>query len=277
MLTKAGFLHDIKLHPEDDARRLVFADWLMEQGDPRGELLHMQVERSRLSPRDPKCLAYEDRERALMEQHADEWFGPLVKEALWKSERGLLHLDVAASVFFIPAWQAWLASDAFAWAERLRVHGLSREQARTLAGCAYLEHLTTLDLWESGVRNEQVRTLAPSPHLRNLHTLILSRLRLGPSSAVALAKAPSLCGLRELVLSHNRLGDSGVRSLALSPHFGGLQRLELQANELTDDAVAALVESPTLRGLEHLSLWHNRISPAGQERLRERFGSRVAL
>ena len=69
----------------------------------------------------------------------------------------------------------------------------------------------------------------------------------------------------------------GVRSLALSPNLGGLQRLELQANELTDDAVAVLLESATLRGLEHLSLWHNRISSDGHKRLRERFGSRVAL
>src|SRR5262245_51827653 len=98
MLTKAGFLHDIKQHPEDDARRLVFADWLMEQDDPRGEFLRMQVERSRLSPGDPRCDAYMDRERELQEQHADEWFGPLWREAAagWSSERGLLRLGIPA-------------------------------------------------------------------------------------------------------------------------------------------------------------------------------------
>lgn len=30
-------------NPEDDALRLVYADWLEERGDPRGEFIRVQV------------------------------------------------------------------------------------------------------------------------------------------------------------------------------------------------------------------------------------------
>jgi uncharacterized protein (TIGR02996 family) len=39
------FLDALAAQPEDDALRLVYADWLEEQGDPRAELLRLEVQR----------------------------------------------------------------------------------------------------------------------------------------------------------------------------------------------------------------------------------------
>ena len=39
-----AFLRAIANEPSDDAMRLKYADWLDEQDDPRGELLHVQSE-----------------------------------------------------------------------------------------------------------------------------------------------------------------------------------------------------------------------------------------
>ena len=45
---EAGFLADIAAHPEDDAPRLIFADWLEDHGQPeRAELIRLQC---RLEP-----------------------------------------------------------------------------------------------------------------------------------------------------------------------------------------------------------------------------------
>src|SRR5262245_16952100 len=33
----------IREQPEDDALRLIYADWLQDRGDPRGEFIHAQV------------------------------------------------------------------------------------------------------------------------------------------------------------------------------------------------------------------------------------------
>lgn len=44
MLVEQCFLDDILSNPQDLTPRLVYADWLEEQGDPRGELLRIQEE-----------------------------------------------------------------------------------------------------------------------------------------------------------------------------------------------------------------------------------------
>jgi uncharacterized protein (TIGR02996 family) len=41
MHDEASFLKAMLEHPEDNALRLVFADWLEERDDPRGELIRL--------------------------------------------------------------------------------------------------------------------------------------------------------------------------------------------------------------------------------------------
>ena len=41
MNDEASFLQAMQKNPEDNALRLVFADWLEEQGDSRGELIRL--------------------------------------------------------------------------------------------------------------------------------------------------------------------------------------------------------------------------------------------
>lgn len=55
---------DLASHPEDRGRHAVFADWLLERGDPRGEALALE-----LSGGGSKL-------RALQKKHAREWLGP---------------------------------------------------------------------------------------------------------------------------------------------------------------------------------------------------------
>ena len=54
---RGRFLAEITTAPEDDAPRLVFADWLDDRGDPLGEFIRLQVElepwrRPRADPRE---------------------------------------------------------------------------------------------------------------------------------------------------------------------------------------------------------------------------------
>jgi uncharacterized protein (TIGR02996 family) len=44
MVDEQSFLAEIEAHPEDRAVRLVYADWLEERGDPRGELIRIEEE-----------------------------------------------------------------------------------------------------------------------------------------------------------------------------------------------------------------------------------------
>lgn len=61
----------IREAPGDTARWLVYADWLSEQGDPRGELIVVQEARARK----PKDRALARREDALLDKHNDVFVG----------------------------------------------------------------------------------------------------------------------------------------------------------------------------------------------------------
>ena len=47
MVSDAELLAQIYANPDDDALRAVYADALLERGDPRGELITLQLERTR--------------------------------------------------------------------------------------------------------------------------------------------------------------------------------------------------------------------------------------
>src|SRR5436305_698754 len=60
--------------PDDDAPRLVYADWLDEHGDPgRGEYIRDQVERTRLPEDGPRWKALKARGVELLGAHREAW------------------------------------------------------------------------------------------------------------------------------------------------------------------------------------------------------------
>jgi len=78
----------IYAQPDDDAPRLVYADALQERGDPRGELIALQI-RLATEAGEP---AMRVRERELLREHGDAWLGALapIVVAPFAFERGFL-------------------------------------------------------------------------------------------------------------------------------------------------------------------------------------------
>ena len=62
-----AFLQSIRETPDDDAPRLIYADWLEEHGDARAaaraEFIRLQCQRARLPAYDPRRQDLLDRER----------------------------------------------------------------------------------------------------------------------------------------------------------------------------------------------------------------------
>jgi uncharacterized protein (TIGR02996 family) len=54
MSREEDFLQAILENPDDDVPRLIFADWLEEQGDPRGEFIRLQCELAGLPEYQPR-------------------------------------------------------------------------------------------------------------------------------------------------------------------------------------------------------------------------------
>ena len=78
MLTQdEAFLQAILEQPDDDTPRLIYADWLEEQGDPRGEFIRIQCALAGLPPDDARRPELGAREAALLESHREAWLEPL--------------------------------------------------------------------------------------------------------------------------------------------------------------------------------------------------------
>lgn len=70
-----GLLAAVYAAPHDDAPRLVLADFLLEKGDPRGELIALQLQKE-------KGKGELAREQALLETHGRKWLGGLADVVL---------------------------------------------------------------------------------------------------------------------------------------------------------------------------------------------------
>ena len=68
-----GFLRALADNPHDDALRLVYADYLDERGDSRGELLRLQIALASNPESDPQRAELQARLRHLRSEASPEW------------------------------------------------------------------------------------------------------------------------------------------------------------------------------------------------------------
>jgi len=191
-LDERAFLRAITARPEDDLPRLIYADYLDERGDPRGEFIRVQVALGRPDTpwSDGDVRQLRARERLLLYQHRSAWLGRLDGE--WRGdavfERGfVVQVDVSATQFVRHA-QAWLRREPI---RRAALYG-SVSCMRELALCTALKHLTVLSLRNNELRREHVAQLLRSPYLTRLVELDLGNNHLGPATGGLVAKVQTL-------------------------------------------------------------------------------------
>jgi len=105
---RTALIEAIYAHPAEDPPRLVFADWLLEQGDPRGELIALQYARRAARP----PIAASRREAELLEDGQRTWLEGLdavcdgVQFERGFLARGVVRADSAALLGTAsnPAW-----------------------------------------------------------------------------------------------------------------------------------------------------------------------------
>jgi uncharacterized protein (TIGR02996 family) len=235
-------LADVKAQPDDDVPRLILGDWLQDQGDPRGELIHLQVVRARLSDDDPRWIELRRCEAALLRRHVHEWLGPLVDLAAgWEFERGFIRLTARAERFLVPeVFELAGEGGLFDWVEELALSDVRPEHVTRLSGSPLLGQLVCLDLSNARLGDDGAIRLHKAPGLANLRTLRLGGNRIGRVGGAKLAGCPFLAKLRVLDLRNNRLGAVGATRLAASPYLAGLARLDLRGNGLDQAALTAL-------------------------------------
>jgi uncharacterized protein (TIGR02996 family) len=178
-----AFLQEILAHPDDDTPRLIYADWLEERGDPRGEFIRVQCALVKVyaefpryrslypnpnwsHPDRPDLLAAYSRQMQLLRKFEKQWIQE-IREYLkgWRFQRGFVEeVTLGANLFL--RWADLLFAKAPI--QHLSLHGGSTS-LKDVAGSIYLRRLRSLEVQDTTIID--LDTLATSPHLAHLTPL----------------------------------------------------------------------------------------------------------
>lgn len=247
MPDELAFLTAIRDQPRSRDLRMVYADWLTDRGDPRGDFIRVQC-RAATAPRDSVARADLEAEAdALRFRHEEEWLAPFLPHAgNWGWERGLLDFVTVETTAFLDHAELWLPAQPL-----LGVH-LRRAgpHLAKLAQCPALRHVTGLYLGDNDLTDEQLAPLLTSPHLGRLRALVLHFNKLGPETCKLLATTRTLPRLSHLNLSGNTLEDAGVVALA-GAHLPQLRVLHLSMARYDNAGFQALIRAPLVGQLRY--------------------------
>jgi uncharacterized protein (TIGR02996 family) len=270
MFLAEAFLSDIADNPADDTPRLIYADWLADQGEPeRGELIRVQCRRARLPVDDPEQGSLAARESELLEQHAAHWLAalPALDDVTWGSfQRGLVEAVFVenADVFLRHAPVLFAAAPIGC----VQIGRIDPAGAHGLADSAYLRRVRELNVGNhTGLCRECVHYLARSSHIERLESLLLHNNDLGDEGIAELASSDHLWSLRELYISGTGMGDAGAAALGDSGRMPQLVDLDLRDNHIADTGAGRIAQSVGFYRLSTLWLVNNQIGSWGAHAL----------
>lgn len=292
MTDRQAFLNAVIDRPDDDLLRLVFADYLEENGDPdRAEFIRLQVEHAASDPaRDESWPRRDARIKELLRAH--DWRIPELRGGQY-FHRGFVEevLTDAAWLLDVPAARfdetpvrdlqvrnaaghlAELAALPWLWrVERLDMRNAHLGTGNRLAqffSAARLDRLTSLSVRNCVLWADELEALAAYPVCRQLTSLDVSGNQFAEAGAAVLAGNPSYAGLEELIARADGLqfvdcfhGDA-ARALAESPVLTRLHTLDLRGHHIGDSGFVALVTSPFAAHLRILDVGFNDLGETG--------------
>jgi uncharacterized protein (TIGR02996 family) len=233
--------------PDDDARRLVYADALLEAGDPLGEFLRLEC-----SPRGKDDRRARQRAQDLLIMNWKRWLGPLANLVQRRASR----FD-----------RGFLQSAALAFP---RQPALTAAQFAEIAACPLWQLVESIEIFEpgsAGTRPAEIGTVLASPHLTRLESLTGSvpeleaiprspafRLRHlvvregpGPLTRADGWRSLTSLQLRLETSSRDWLQSTAPRS---REHQALIARLKRELRALVDPALLATVATVTFAGTE---------------------------
>jgi uncharacterized protein (TIGR02996 family) len=296
---ESALLAAICAAPEDDSPRLVYADWLEENGKAeRAELIRVQCALAAVSGADPRRVDLEVRAEELLVAHEQEWRNEVptwVRDAA-RFQRGFVTQIRAGTRSFLskgggPLKRAPITDvrlgkvgaqlPALAACRHLTsIRDLHLEDVAIavlapLADSPHLEKLRGLHLegfFDYPRTVEQLEPLLAAPSFRPLAAFSLHALQIhDPAHLDRLLSFPAIAQLEYLKFYNNVIDDRGAERLAQTPSLAGLRELDLCGSwNLTDEGLRALATSPYLANLERLGLGGARgVTDAGLKSLAE--------
>jgi uncharacterized protein (TIGR02996 family) len=260
MLAERDALYQaILANPDDDAPRLVYADWLEEHGDalPQGreaalgyaQFIRAQVRLAKAPPYDPRWVQAWGAELQYRHRKAGGRWHKLFAPRL---PRGV-------------TWWHEPFDRGFPASVRVRAAAAFAKHAETLFA---LGPVQSLYVWADFSELSELAPLADSPHLRRLRRLEFSFSELSAADIGRLQASPHADGLRELEFEYHGITTEGMRALFRPPLITQIESLRIYACEqIPSTGWKKVGELPGPHRLRKLVLAETAGVPAGLFRL----------
>lgn len=183
--------------PDDLARRSVYADWLSERGDPRGELMALQLAGAGSEP----APAAEKRVAALLKKHQKAWLRSIARNLFGRSEP--VFADGMLSAIRLDLRKVAPKPDEplLVGLRKLMVWGREDAQAKKLLASPLLSGLREL---------EAPIALVAALHPRAKARLTSLSIRIDERAELGILAALELPGLRRFVLEKGTIEGFGL-------------------------------------------------------------------
>jgi uncharacterized protein (TIGR02996 family) len=241
--------------PDELANHMAYADWLGEEGDPRGEFIRIQLALEDESKDAAERKRLKSQETKLLKKHRAEWLGEL----------GGVIIDPKPHPEY--EWRTLEASFTFrrGWLDSLKLGNYGVEDMRVLARSPATRLLRTLHLYANNFEEEgefepgddippgeeyavQLFPLLRSRHLGNVRTFILGEQMSDKDD-------------RDADDGEFNCNTEGAGAVGLIKKMPRLEELHLLAHGITADELFTL---KTLSNLRVLLLYHNNSYPVAR-------------
>jgi uncharacterized protein (TIGR02996 family) len=239
--------------PDDDAPRLVYADYLLEHDDPRGEFIIIQCTLgravsgvrggSRVSAARDSFDELKQRERQLLHKNGRAWLGPygrILRKVTWR--RGFLWSAEMDALEFVEN----LALLGRLPLERISLTGYRPKSESKLLDAAPHITISQIDFSENRI-NERSAAVLASPLFHRARYLSLWANDLSSVNTVRVLREASLPDLEALNVTGTKLTDSGLLELSRAKFWPQLLGLRLHYNADLSDAKIEALKPPMLQ------------------------------
>lgn len=231
----------------DSDEELVHADELLEEGDPRGELIMVASELAARGIDDAKGPALAQRAKELEPAARRAWAKDIgLPKKDFRLERGFpsrVEVSLAGKAPSLPAHR---------WITGYRVEGVNGAAMDKLLASEAFERIRSLELAESSFAWEGYRAFCSSPAVKRLRSLDIL-VNVGARGVHMLLTATRFEALEELVIRSNYQATPDLRGYE---NVAGLRAL--RSLHLLDGTTAAMMEkllgSPLVQRLEELGI-----------------------
>jgi uncharacterized protein (TIGR02996 family) len=198
-----ALLRAVIADPDDDAPRLIYADWLDEYGHSnRAEFIRVQIALFGQLRNDARFADLRRRERRLLRRYAQQWTEPLRPLARQcRFYRGFVESVVCFADEFVSRGEGLfsLAPIRDLWLPN------AHHCASEVSQCPSLHRRLSLALSNTWLGDADIYHVANSRFVGRLVSLGLARNRITGVGALYLARSPYLGSLDDLDLTHNEI------------------------------------------------------------------------